>query len=556
MVHKPWVDEVSWTRPGEPGVYRRVPEVIDCWFDSGAMPFARFGFPHRNRDRFLASFPADFITEAIDQTRGWFYSLLMISTLLFDEETCGRLGIPAPDGPHPYRSCLVLGHVTDAEGRKESKSRGNYTPPEVTLDEVGADAFRWFFLAGAAPWAAKRHSPANVRAAAREFPLKLRNVVSFFTIYAGIDGFDPRTDEGRPVSERRALDRWILSHLEATTAEVTRALEDLRAGDAGRALATFAESLSNWWLRRSRRRFWASGRSADKLDAYRTLHDTLVRVSRLAAPFTPFLAEDIHANLVAGPPGEEAPESVHLSDWPAARFPLDEALNEEMAAIREIASLGLRVRKEQGDPGSPAARRGAGGGGRPGARGAPRPPPRPARRGTECRRGRFSRGSRGGSRDPGEAELPPPRSAARSAGAGGGEGDRGAAGERGARAPPGGGAPDPRPRGRAGADRRGRSRGHDPPPTGRATASNALATVTLDTALTPALLEEGRYRELLHRVQAFRKELDLPYVARIRVALDGATRCSRSLASGRRTSSRRRSRWRSSPGGSPGPISG
>ncbi len=522
MVHKPWVDEVSWTRPGEPGVYRRVPEVIDCWFDSGAMPFARFGFPHRNRDRFLASFPADFITEAIDQTRGWFYSLLMISTLLFDEETCGRLGIPVPDGPHPYRSCLVLGHVTDAEGRKESKSRGNYTPPEVTLDEVGADAFRWFFLAGAAPWAAKRHSPANVRAAAREFPLKLRNVVSFFTIYAGIDGFDPRTDEGRPVSERRALDRWILSHLEATTAEVTRALEDLRAGDAGRALATFAESLSNWWLRRSRRRFWASGRSADKLDAYRTLHDTLVRVSRLAAPFTPFLAEDIHANLVAGPPGEEAPESVHLSDWPAARFPLDEALNEEMAAIREIASLGLRVRKEQEiRVRQPLA----------GAQVAVADPELGARLAPHRALlvEELNVGEVGFREDP-EADLeilvkpnfrrlgprlgPRVREAVRAIAALPGSEVRARLRAEGRLTLDLGGEPV-----RIGADDLAVT---TRPRTGRATASNALATVTLDTALTPALLEEGRYRELLHRVQAFRKELDLPYVARIRVALDGA----------------------------------
>ena len=346
LVHKPWVDEVTWTNPGEPGVYRRVPEVIDCWFDSGAMPFAQWGFPHRNRDRFEKAFPADYIVEAVDQTRGWFYSLLMISTLLFDEDTCGRLGLPAPDGSHPYRSCLVLGHVTDPEGRKESKSRGNYTPPEETLAEAGADAFRWFFLAGAAPWANKRHSLQNVRAAAREFPLKLRNVYSFFTIYAEIDGFDPRTDRGRPVPERPALDRWILSHLEETTAGVTAGLEEIRAYDAARSLAAFAESLSNWWLRRSRRRFWEAGRGADKLDAYRTLYDALVRLSQLAAPFVPFLAEEIHRNLVAGPYGDEAPESVHLTDWPEREFPLDAGLNEEMAAVREIASLGLRVRKE------------------------------------------------------------------------------------------------------------------------------------------------------------------------------------------------------------------
>ena len=520
MVHKPWVDEAAWTRPGEPGTYRRVPEVIDCWFDSGAMPFAQWGFPHENRGRFLDAFPADYITEAIDQTRGWFYSLLMISTLLFDEDTCGRLEIPPPDGPHPFRSCLVLGHVTDAKGRKESKSRGNYTPPEKTLGEAGADAFRWFFLAGAAPWANKRHSPANVRAAAREFPLKLRNVYSFFTIYAGIDGFDPRTDAARPVGERAALDRWILSHLEETTAGVGRRLEALSAFEAARALAVFAESLSNWWLRRSRRRFWEPGRSADKLDAHRTLYDALVRVSRLAAPFTPFLAEEIHRNLVAGPFGEAAAESVHLTDWPAAGFPLDGALNEEMAAVREIASLGLRVRKEHGV----RVRQPLGEARVAVADAALRA--RLDRHRTlladELNVGvvRF--------RDDPEADLEfvvkpnfrrlGPRLGKRMqqvrralAALSGREAQaRLAAGGRLALDLPGGSvrieaadlAIETRPR------------------AGRASAGSPLATVALDTALTPELLAEGRYRELLHRVQTFRKDLDLPYVARIRLALD------------------------------------
>ena len=521
MVHKPWVDEVTWTNPGEPGVYRRVPEVIDCWFDSGAMPFAQWGFPHRNRERFLESFPADYITEAVDQTRGWFYSLLMISTLLFDEDTCDRLGIPTPSGPHPYRSCLVLGHVTDPAGRKESKSRGNYTPPEETLAEAGADAFRWFFLAGAAPWANKRHSLANVRAAAREFPLKVRNVYSFFTIYAEIDGFDPRTDGGSSIAERPALDRWILSHLEETTVEVTRGLEAIEAYDAARGLAAFAESLSNWWLRRSRRRFWKAGRDADKLDAYRTLYDVLVRLSRLAAPFVPFLAEEIHRNLVAGPYGEEAPESVHLTDWPKAGFPLDRGLNEEMAAVREIASLGLRVRKEReirvrqplagatvavadeslrarlarhrdliadelnvrevrfrDDPEAdlefvvkPNFRRL---GPRLGAR------MQPARRaifGLDARAARDALAA-----GPLRLDLP------------GGESVMIEAEDL---------AIESRPR------------------AGRALAGSALATVSLDTGLTPELLAEGRYRELLNRVQSLRKDLALPYVARIRVGLDG-----------------------------------
>ena len=525
MVHKPWVDEVTWTRPGEPGVYRRVPEVIDCWFDSGAMPFAQWGFPHQNRDRFLKSFPADYITEAVDQTRGWFYSLLMISTLLFDEDTCGRLGIPVPEGPHPYRSCLVLGHVTDPEGRKESKSRGNYTPPEETLSEAGADAFRWFFLAGAAPSANKRHSLANVRAAAREFPLKLRNVYSFFTIYAEIDGFDPRTDRGRPVAERPALDRWILSHLEETTAEVTAGLEEIRAYDAARALAAFAESLSNWWLRRSRRRFWEAGRDAGKIDAYRTLYDALVRLSQLAAPFVPFLAEEIYRNLAAGPYADTAPDSVHLTDWPEQQFPLDSGLNEEMAAVREIASLGLRVRKEheirvrQPLAGASVAVADEGLRARldrhrelladelnvrevrfrddpeadlefvvkPNFR---RLGPRLGRRMQAARKAIFALDGR----EVRDALAAGPLALDLSAGGSQQETVTIDAEDV---------AIESRPR------------------EGRAIAGSSRATVALDTVLTPELLAEGRYRELLNRVQSFRKDLDLPYVARIRVALDG-----------------------------------
>ena len=550
LVHKPWVDEVTWTNPGEPGVYRRVPEVIDCWFDSGAMPFAQWGFPHQNRDRFRKAFPADYIVEAVDQTRGWFYSLLMISTLLFDEDTCGRLGLPAPDGPHPYRSCLVLGHVTDPEGRKESKSRGNYTPPEETLAEVGADAFRWFFLTSTVPWANKRHSLQNVRAAAREFPLELRNVYSFFTIYAEIDGFDPRTDRGRPVPERAALDRWILSHLEETTAAVTggleecepndqirgleecepndqiRGLEEIEAYGAARSLAAFTDSLSNWWLRRSRRRFWEAGRGAEKLDAYRTLYDVLVRISKLAAPFVPFLAEEIHRNLVAGPFGDEEPESVHLTDWPEREFPLDSGLNEEMAAVREIASLGLRVRNEQKirvrQPLATASVAVAEAGLR-------------ARLGRHrdliadelnVREVRF--------REDPEADMEfvvKPNFRRLGPRLGGrmqvvrmamieldGRKVRNALAH-------GSRQYDlvvPGPEGKPVAIE---LKAHDVeiesrPREGHAIAGSPLATVALDTVLTPELLAEGRYRELLNRVQRFRKDLNLPYVARIRVGLE------------------------------------
>ncbi len=521
MVHKPWVDLVTWTRPGEPGVYRRVPEVIDCWFDSGAMPFAQWGFPHRNRDRFLAAFPADYITEAIDQTRGWFYSLLMISTLLFDEDTCGRLGIPAPGVPHPFRSCLVLGHVTDPEGRKESKSRGNYTPPEHTLEEAGADAFRWFFLAGATPWGGKRHSLENVRAAAREFPLRVRNVFSFFVIYARIDRFDPREHAGRPAGERQPLDRWILSHLEETTAAVTEGLETIRAQEAARALATLAESLSNWWLRRSRRRFWESGWSAGKSDAYRTLYEVLVRLSRLAAPFTPFLAEEMHRSLVPGPD----PESVHLADWPGPEFPLDAPLNEEMRLVRESASLGLRVRKEHGiRVRQPLA----------GAEVAVADPGLRARLAAHrdllaeelnVRAIEFAE-------DPDRAMDFRVKPRFRRLGPRLG--------------------PDMAPVAKRLADMSGPgirrqldAEGHLPlvldsgrtvrleaddldiasvPREGFALAGDSLLglSVALETELTAELVEEGRYRELLSRVQGLRKDLALPYDARIRLSLSGS----------------------------------
>ncbi len=455
IVHKPWIDQVTWTEPGEEGVYRRVPEVIDCWFDSGCMPFAQWGFPHQGADKFKSSFPADYITEAIDQTRGWFYSQLMISTLLFDKECQSRLGLDPRPYPHPFKTCIVLGHVTDPSGKKESKSKGNYTPPDAILDRVaqefavvtaeqcnvatapgkaliaredlealdlqagarmkvyckndcvvevemqpgkgmprrlvaldesdrvavgakvnakgreikpnevgwlaadervtiespvsaapGADAFRWFFLAGNPPWSQTRHSLANVRTIQKEFPLKLRNVYSFFTIYANIDEFDPVEHVGRPVAERALLDRWIVSELALTTRGVREHMDAFHAYEAAAALNSFVDALSNWYLRRSRARYWKSGFDADKQDAYATLYECLATVIKLAASFTPFLAEEIYQNIVrrADP---AAPESVHLCDLPReSDANVDLALSEEMAVVRNAVSLGLRVRTE------------------------------------------------------------------------------------------------------------------------------------------------------------------------------------------------------------------
>jgi isoleucyl-tRNA synthetase len=458
MVHKPWIDKVTFTLPGEEGTYRRVPEVIDCWFDSGAMPFAQWGYPHQGEEEFKRAFPADFISEAIDQTRGWFYSQMMIATLVFQKEAQERLGLEAREYPLPFKTCIVLGHVTDAEGKKESKSKGNYTPPEVILESVamdfavvdaavagveaeagtaliakedlegldlnpgakvrlscgastggfrevvlkpskklprrvvvldadtqhalgakpnskglqvmpvevprlpeaervrvenaavpapGADAFRWFFLASNPPWNSTRHSLSNVRSLQKEFPLKLRNVYSFFTIYANIDGFNPKTQHGRPVNERVLLDRWILSELSRVTAAVTRLMDNYASYEATLELSSFVESLSNWWLRRSRERFWTSEMDASKLDAYATLYECLTTLIKLAAPFIPFQTEELYQNLVVRVFGGDCPESVHLCDYPGADLSrVDQALLDEMQVVRNIVSLGLRVRND------------------------------------------------------------------------------------------------------------------------------------------------------------------------------------------------------------------
>lgn len=458
IVHKPWIDKVTFTLPGEEGTYRRVTEVIDCWFDSGAMPFAQWGYPHQGHEQFERAFPADFISEAIDQTRGWFYSQMMIATLVFQKETQQRLGIALREYPLPFKTCIVLGHVTDAEGKKESKSKGNYTPPEVILERVamdfavvdasslgieaepdvaliaredlegldlnpgaivrlscpssdsvtvdlalqpakklprrvivvdtetqrklcvkpnakglavmpvevprlpdeerirvenismpapGADAFRWFFLASNPPWNSTRHSLSNVRSLQKEFPLKLRNVYSFFTIYANIDGFDPAMHEGRLVSERALLDRWILSELSRVTDSITRLMDNYASYEAARELSEFVESLSNWWLRRSRERFWSGEFDESKRDAYATLYECLTTLIKLAAPFTPFQTEEIYQNIVVGASGDKVPESVHLCDFPKADTSrIDRSLLEEMGIVRDIVSLGLRVRND------------------------------------------------------------------------------------------------------------------------------------------------------------------------------------------------------------------
>ena len=481
VVHKPWIDAVTWQNPGEEGTYRRVPEVIDCWFDSGSMPFAQWGFPHApgSVEQMQKSFPADFISEAIDQTRGWFYGLLMISTLLFDEATQKRFGLGGAAGPqgypHPYKTCIVLGHVSDKEGKKESKSKGNYTPPELVLERVamsfavlaetkgitpekgmafiakedlegmdlrdggsidlepsvskgeksqtaaaftprrvtvragkglprrvvvlheedraamsvvptsspavkpvevpwlprnelvtifdpatpapGADAFRWFFFAASPPWSSTRHSLSNVRDLQKETLVKLRNVYSFFTIYANIDGFDPSASASASASDpkkRSEIDRWILSELNLLVLGVTADLDAYDVYTATGKITSFVDALSNWYVRRSRDRFWRAKAAdgtmdADKRAAYETLYEALVTLAGVMAPFTPYQSEAMYRNLVVKGAGKgasgQARESIHLTSFPEANPALiDKTLSSTLRAVRDVVSLGLQVR--------------------------------------------------------------------------------------------------------------------------------------------------------------------------------------------------------------------
>jgi isoleucyl-tRNA synthetase len=335
MVHKPWIDDVTWAKAGEPGVYRRVPEVIDCWFDSGCMPFAQWGFPHENADGFERTFPADFITEAVDQTRGWFYSLMTISSLMFPERPL----------PHPFKNCVVLGLMTDAKGKKLSKRDKNYTDPLVLMDRVGADAVRWALYAGTVPGQNTRFFDDATTDAVREFLLKIWNVYSFFVTYANIDGWAPDAD--RPsLSERRDMDRWVLAELDATVRAVRQELDDYKSHMAVRHLLGFVDGLSNWYVRRSRARFWASDDSDDKRAAFSTLYEVLVDLTKLAAPFIPFMTETLFQNLVRTS-NASAPESVHLASFPEPdEARADDELRRTMERVRNVVTLGQRVRNE------------------------------------------------------------------------------------------------------------------------------------------------------------------------------------------------------------------
>ncbi len=368
-IHKPYIDAVTYDSPFAPGArMRRVTEVIDCWYDSGAMPFAQWGYPQQNVDRFQQNFPADFISEAIDQTRGWFYSQLAISTLLFGRKTSvdGKIGrearAPEHPYPHPFKNCIVLGLMLGEDGQKMSKSKRNYREPGEIFDRYGADALRWYFFANQPPWTSIRYNEQAIKDSIPEFLLRLWNVYSFMVIYAQIDGFDPAAalagDVGqlvaadlakakgyRPIKDRSELDRWIMSELSRTAAAVVERMDAYDNYGACAYITSFVDALSNWYVRRSRARFWSGDHTADKLDAYWTLYECLLTTAKLVAPFVPFLAETLWQELVVAPFGQRAVESVHLCDYPAGDVTqVDNALSARMELVREIVSQGRSAR--------------------------------------------------------------------------------------------------------------------------------------------------------------------------------------------------------------------
>jgi isoleucyl-tRNA synthetase len=326
--HRPGVDQVTFGCPRCGAEARRVPDVLDAWFDSGSMPFAQWGYPHSGTQAFERAFPADFISEAIDQTRGWFYSLLAVSTLLFDQTS--------------YRNVVCLGHIVDRDGRKMSKSLGNALDPFELLDRYGADPLRWFMLASGSPWVARRLSPEVLEEVTRSFFLTLWNTYGFFALYARLAGFDP----ARPAAATPApLDRWALAELAGTVAEVTERLEAYDPATAGRRLSDFVEDLSNWYVRLSRRRFWR-GAGEDAEAAFRTLWTCLKTLSLLLAPYAPFVAEALWQGLVVAV-DPDAPDSVHLADWPEPDgAAADEELRATMAEARRLVVLGRQARTD------------------------------------------------------------------------------------------------------------------------------------------------------------------------------------------------------------------
>lgn len=330
-LHRPFIDAVTIKCPECGGQMKRVPEVIDCWFDSGSMPFAQHHYPFENKEVFEQQFPADFISEAVDQTRGWFYSLLAVSTLIFNKA--------------PYKNVIVLGHVQDENGQKMSKSKGNAVDPMDALREYGADAIRWYFYINSAPWLPNRFYGKAVQEGQRKFMGTLWNTYAFYVLYAEIDQFDP-TKHKLEYDQLTVMDKWLMSKLNSLIKEVDEDLANYKVTEAARALQVFTDEMSNWYVRRCRDRFWAKGMEQDKVSAYMTLYTALVTLSKLAAPMIPFMTEQIYQNLVRNV-DKSAPESIDLCDYPQVNEQLiDKKLEVDMDEVLDIVVLGRAARNE------------------------------------------------------------------------------------------------------------------------------------------------------------------------------------------------------------------
>ena len=328
-LHRPYIDAVTIKCPKCGRQMHRVPEVIDCWFDSGSMPFAQHHYPFENKDLFEQQFPAKFISEAVDQTRGWFYSLLAISTLLFNKA--------------PYENVIVLGHVQDADGQKMSKSKGNAVDPFDALQKHGADAIRWYFYENSAPWLPNRFHDKAVTEGQRKFMGTIWNTYAFFVLYANIDNFDA-TQYKLEYDKLPVMDKWILSKLNTLIKTVDNNLNDYKITETARALEDFVDELSNWYVRRSRERFWAKGMEQDKINAYMTLYTCLVTLAKCAAPMIPFMTEDIYQNLVRSI-DKTAPESIHLCDFPVANEAwINKELEDDMEDVMNVVVIGRACR--------------------------------------------------------------------------------------------------------------------------------------------------------------------------------------------------------------------
>lgn len=328
-LHRPYIDAVTITCPECGKEMKRTPEVLDAWFDSGSMPFAQHHYPFENQEKFEAQYPADFISEAVDQTRGWFYSLLAISTLIFNRA--------------PYKNVIVMGHVQDEDGQKMSKSKGNAVDPMDALNKFGADAIRWYFYVNSAPWLPNRFHDKAVEEGQRKFLGTLWNTYAFYVLYADIDNFDP-TKYSLEYDKLSVMDKWLLSKLNTLVKTVDDYLSNYKITETARALQSFTDDMSNWYVRRCRERFWAKGMEQDKINAYMTLYNALITLSKISAPMIPFMTEEIYQNLVRSV-DKNAPESIHLTDFPKVNEEfIDKDLEVSMDEVLDIVVLGRAAR--------------------------------------------------------------------------------------------------------------------------------------------------------------------------------------------------------------------